>query len=387
MKSEIKVPSMGESIKEASICNILKESGSLVSIDEKIIELKTDKRNQALLSPLKGMLTLSVRLQDLVQVGEVIGYVESEENAQRNREGTKNPIKEKEKNEEEKSRKSKNDFLKELKDSSIKSPQEKQDSSSLLLEDIPDPDPISIFPRKKEDCKEIRKPINAIRKVIAKRLLEVQNSTVSSTTFNEVDLSAVIHLKNLYKDDFKRRHHVQLSSMSFVVKAVVSSLKNIPKLNSYINEGDIVERKYYDIGIALSSSNDLFVPVLRNCDILNFAMIETAIAHFKKKSKEGNVSIEDLEGGGFTIIDEGDFGSLLSAPALNPPQSGTLGMYKIQERAVVVNGQIEIRPMMYLALTYDHSLINGKEAITFLLQVKKSLEDPLDEFSRLFLDV
>nr|MBA3817176.1 dihydrolipoyllysine-residue succinyltransferase [Parachlamydiaceae bacterium] len=219
--------------------------------------------------------------------------------------------------------------------------------------------------------------------VIARRLVEVMQQTAMLTTFNEVDMSAIMSLRELYKDSFLKLHKTKLGFMSFFVKASVAALKTFPDVNAYIDGDEVVYREYFDIGVAVGTEKGVFVPVIRNCNALSFAGIEGSIESFAKKAREGGLSAGDLQGGSFTITNGGVYGSLLSTPILNPPQSAILGMHKIQKRAVVVNDEIVIRPMMYLALSYDHRIIDGKEAVSFLVNIKNHLEDP----SRLLLDI
>jgi 2-oxoglutarate dehydrogenase E2 component (dihydrolipoamide succinyltransferase) len=219
--------------------------------------------------------------------------------------------------------------------------------------------------------------------VIARRLVESQQSTAMLTTFNEVDMSAVMALRAQHKEAFLKRHDVKLGFMSFFVKAAVSALQEVPMINSYIDGEEIVERHYYDVGVAVGTPRGLMVPVIRDCDRLNFAQIEGAIAGYAKKAREGSIGVDDLQGGSFTVTNGGIYGSMLSTPILNPPQSGILGMHNIVKRAVVVDDEIVIRPMMYLALSYDHRIVDGKEAVSFLVHIKNCIEDP----ARLILDL
>lgn len=228
----------------------------------------------------------------------------------------------------------------------------------------------------KEERVETRRPMSKIRKVIAKRLVDSLHGSAMLTTFNEVDMSAVIDLRKKYKEIYLEKYGVKLGFMSFFVKACVSALKAIPDLNSYIEGEEMVHREYYDIGIAVGTDRGLVVPVVRGCDELSFAQIEQEILNYAKKARGGGLAISDLEGGGFTITNGGVYGSMLSTPILNPPQSGILGMHNIIERPVVVNGEIVIRPIMYLALSYDHRIVDGREAVTFLVHLKEVLEDP-----------
>ena len=218
--------------------------------------------------------------------------------------------------------------------------------------------------------------LNNVRKTIARRLKDAQNSAAILTTFNEVDMGAVMAARSKYKDAFEKKHGVKLGFMSFFVKAAVQALKEIPAVNAEIDGEDIVYKNYYHVGVAVGTDKGLVVPVVRNCDMLSFAGIEKTIADYGKKARDGQLQIADMQGGTFTISNGGIYGSLMSTPILNAPQSGILGMHRIEERAVVRNGQIVARPMMYLALSYDHRLVDGKEAVTFLVQVKDAIEDP-----------
>jgi 2-oxoglutarate dehydrogenase E2 component (dihydrolipoamide succinyltransferase) len=222
-----------------------------------------------------------------------------------------------------------------------------------------------------------------LRQTIARRLKEAQNTAAMLTTFNEVDMTAVMALRGQYKDIFEKRHGVKLGFMSFFTKAVVAALKSVPDVNAEIDGTDIVYKNHYDIGVAVGTDKGLVVPVVRDADTLNLAEIEKAIGALGKKARDGQLSIEDMQGGTFTITNGGIYGSLMSTPILNAPQSGILGMHAIKERAMVVNGKIEIRPMMYLALSYDHRVVDGAGAVTFLVKVKEALEDP----QRLLLDL
>jgi 2-oxoglutarate dehydrogenase E2 component (dihydrolipoamide succinyltransferase) len=222
-----------------------------------------------------------------------------------------------------------------------------------------------------------------LRQTIAKRLKEAQNTAAMLTTFNEVDMTAVMTLRNQYKDAFEKRHGVKLGFMSFFVKACIAALKDVPAVNAEIDGPDLVYKNHYDIGIAVGTEKGLVVPVLKDADALSLAGIEKAIAALGKKARDGGLAIEDMQGGTFSITNGGIYGSLMSTPILNPPQSGILGMHAIKERPMAVGGKIEIRPMMYLALSYDHRVVDGKEAVTFLVAVKDHVEDP----QRLILDL
>jgi 2-oxoglutarate dehydrogenase E2 component (dihydrolipoamide succinyltransferase) len=230
---------------------------------------------------------------------------------------------------------------------------------------------------------EQRVPMTRLRSRIAERMVEAQHAAAMLTTFNEVDLTKVISLRKRYKETFEKEHDVRLGFMSFFVKASVEALKKFPVVNASVEDNDIIYHDYYDIGIAVSSERGLMVPILRDADRLNFADIETNIAALGKKARDGTMTMEELTGGTFTITNGGIFGSMLSTPILNPPQSGILGMHAIQERPMAIDGEVLIRPMMYVALTYDHRIVDGKEAVQFLVSLKQSLEDP----GRLLLQV
>jgi 2-oxoglutarate dehydrogenase E2 component (dihydrolipoamide succinyltransferase) len=223
---------------------------------------------------------------------------------------------------------------------------------------------------------EERVKMTRLRQTIARRLKDAQNTAAMLTTFNEVDMTAVMTLRNAYKDVFEKKHGVKLGFMSFFAKAAIQALKDVPAVNAEIDGDDIVYKNYYHIGVAVGTDKGLVVPVLRNADMLSFAGIEKTIADYGKKARDGQLTIADMQGGTFTISNGGIYGSLMSTPILNAPQSGILGMHKIQERPIAVNGQVVIRPMMYLALSYDHRIVDGKEAVTFLLRIKEGLEDP-----------
>ncbi len=373
MKEEIKVPTMGESISEATVSAFLKPSGAAVHADEEIIELETEKVNQVLYAPISGVITWSVKEGDTFAIGDVIGLLDTEgapsstppepEPQEPLEIATKQEVKKPSPSPAEGARKMEGAFIAEL--------SEKNE----------EPPPPKATPSK---GRESRRKMSKIRETIARRLVDSLHSAAMLTTFNEVDMSAVMGLRAKYKESFQEKHGVKLGFMSFFVKAVVEALKSFPDFNSYIDGDEVVQRHYYDIGIAVGTEKGLVVPVLRHTDQLTFPEIEREIIAYAKRAREKKLSISDLEGGGFTITNGGVYGSLLSTPIINPPQVGILGMHKIAERAVVEKGEIVIRPMMYLALSYDHRLVDGKEAVSFLIHVKEVLEDP----SRLmFLDV
>lgn len=365
MDVEIKVPAVGESVTEATVARLIKQTGAAVNKNDEILELETDKVNQVVYAPEAGVLTLSVKVDERVKIGQVIGYVSAGQNGKATeviKEAPKEPVKQEVKKEtpsQEKVRMSQDDYLKEVRQ--IK------------------PQTVVFAPPAKSEQKETgqkRVRMTALRKTIAQRLVEVKNQTAMLTTFNEVDMSKVMAIRSEEKESFEKKHGVKLGFLSFFVTACSSALKAFPEVNAFIEKDEIVYNPHHHIGIAVSTEKGLFVPVLRDCEALSFAQIESGVLSFAKKAREGKISIEDLQGGTFTITNGGVFGSLLSTPILNPPQSAILGMHKIEPRAVVVDDQIVIRPMMYLALSYDHRIIDGKEAVGFLVHVKECLENP-----------
>jgi 2-oxoglutarate dehydrogenase E2 component (dihydrolipoamide succinyltransferase) len=225
-------------------------------------------------------------------------------------------------------------------------------------------------------AREERKPMSAVRRRIATRLVEAQQNAALLTTFNEIDMTAVKELRARYGEAFERRHRTRLGFMSFFVKATIDALEQCLELNAIIDGDDIVYRRYYDIGVAISTDKGLVVPVLRGADAMSFAQIELAIGDFASRARDASLKVDDLQGGTFTITNGGVFGSLLSTPIVNPPQSGVLGMHAIQDRPIAVGGQVVVRPMMYVALTYDHRIVDGREAVTFLKRIKETIEEP-----------
>lgn len=377
MKIEIKIPSMGESVTEAIISKILKDTGSYVKTDEEILELETDKVNQVLYAPQSGQLNLTVHVEETVKIGQVIGFVDTAAQGQQPssppaQAPTPPPAQPKTEpmpaSTQEGARKMMGDFAKEAKEGPKSAP---EPATAPAAKTTP------------SDVGTTRKKMTSLRKVIAQRLVEAKNNTAMLTTFNEIDMSVVMEIRNREKDAFIKKHGVKLGFMSFFVKGVVAALKAIPEINASIDADEIVQYHNYDIGVAVSTERGLMVPVVRNCDQLSFSGIELALEKYAKKAREGAISVDDLRGGSFTITNGGVFGSLLSTPILNPPQSAILGMHSIVKRPVVVDDQIVIRPMMYVALSYDHRIVDGKEAVLFLVNLKQMLEDP----ARLLLDL
>ncbi|MGE3954970.1 MAG: dihydrolipoyllysine-residue succinyltransferase [Parachlamydiales bacterium] len=360
MMQEIKVPPMGESVNEATIAQILKPSGSMVQMDEEILELETDKVNQVLTAPRSGKLTLTVKVDDTVTIGQVVGTIEESAEApppQKKEEAPPPPP------------------------PPPPTPGGARITEAAFVEEVKGKKPPPTAPS--EAPRETRTRMTKIRKTIASRLVEAQATTAMLTTFNEIDMSAVMAARAAYKELFPKKHEVKLGFMSWFVKGCVVALKELPGLNSSIDGEEIVHREYYDIGIAVGTERGLMVPVVRDCDKKSFAQIEADIMAYAKKAREGGIRVEDLQGGGFTITNGGIYGSLLSTPILNTPQSGILGMHKIQERPITLNGETVSRPMMYVALSYDHRIVDGQEAVTFLVRLKECLEDPV----RMLIDV
>ena len=403
MPVELKIPQVGESITEAIIGKWLKKPGDAVKKDDILVELETDKVSVELPAPVSGTITKIIKNEgDKANVGELIA--EMEEGAAGT--GTSAPEKSEPKSESKpeakptrtppKAQASETRIMpaaaRELAQSGISADTVKPTGPGgrMLKEDVKaaasandSASATAADPTPESDRHEQVTPMTPIRKRIAERLVMAQQTAALLTTFNECDMSAVMALRTKYKESFEKAHGTKLGFMSFFVKAVVDGLHAFPRVNSEIRGENVVSRNYCDIGIAVSSERGLVVPIIRNAEKLSFAGIEKTIVDFGTRAKANKLKLEDLEGGTFTITNGGIFGSLMSTPIVNPPQSGVLGMHSIQERPVAVAGQVVIRPMMYLALTYDHRIVDGKEAVSFLKRVKDSIEDP----SRLLLEV
>ncbi len=384
------IPSMGESITEVQIGQIFKDTGSQVKTDDEILELETEKVNQVLNAQGSGTVKLTVKQGDKVKVGATIGVIEAsgQETKETPPPAQKEPVKEAPKKEEAK--------IEETAAPKMQQPESTEPARVFkeeFLESKPQVPPVEqkeskpepVFVPNKPDLSkpQTRRKMTMIRQTIAKRLVEAQLQTAMLTTFNEIDMSAVIAIREHHKEDFIKKYGVKLGFLSFFAKAVVSALHAYPIVNSTIEGDEIVENHQVDLGIAVSTDRGLVVPVIRDVDHLSFSEIEKGIEGYAKKAREGGISVDDLRGGTFTITNGGTFGSLLSTPILNFPQSGILGLHKIDKRAVVIDDKIEIRPMMYVALTYDHRIIDGREAVKFLVHVKELIEDP----SRFVIDV
>ena len=354
MKVEIKVPALGESVAEATISRIIQPSGALVQRDAEVLELETDKVNQVLYAPQAGKLELQVTVGQKVKVGQVVGSV---------------------------------DTSAEVKAAPAPKPIMTPSAGAARImpaETVAKKTPVAPPPSApKAPVSGERKRMSGLRRTIAQRLVEVKNTTAMLTSFNEADMTQIIEIRAREKENFQKKYGVKLGFMSFFVKATAAALKAFPDVHAYIEGDDIVQFPNYDIGVAVSTEKGLMVPVIRGCDTASFGDVEKQVETFAKKARDGTISVDDLRGGSFTITNGGVFGSLLSTPILNPPQSGILGMHAIVKRPIAMGDEVVIRPMMYLALSYDHRIIDGKEAVQFLVHLKQNLEDP----SRLLLDL
>jgi len=432
MSEKIVVPVLGESITEATVAKWLKNPGDAVEADEPIVELETDKVNLEVPSPISGVLT-EINSQDgsVVEVGALLGSVSADSGAVKS-----TPIKKEEIKKEQITPKESNVIKLDASKKEPKIFEEKEIKKSkekplVLTEEVKtevapkrDMNPtlspavrkivaennidinsiqgsgkdgrvlkgdlISLMganpkpsERKIQYGEEERIKMTRLRQTIAKRLKQAQENAALLTTFNEVDMSSVMEMRKENQEDFQSRYGIKLGFMSFFVKACVVALKNFPAVNAEIDGDEIIYKNYYNISFAVGTDKGLVVPVLRNADELSFADIEKNIKEISEKARDGKLTIEDLQGGTFTISNGGVYGSMLSTPILNLPQSGVLGMHNIVERPVVIDGEIKIRPIMYLALSYDHRIIDGKESVSFLKMIKENLEDP----RRLFLDI
>ena len=428
MSEKIVVPVLGESITEATVSKWLKKEGDVVEVDEPIVELETDKVNLEVPSPVSGVLT-SIKSKDgsIVEVGALLGSVSNNgteriktENIKKNESKleenniikleTQKPEPEIFDNKDDKEDEKPLVLTKEIEDDKkneifknnqtlspavrkivnekkidIKSIKGSGKDGRVLKGDLinlmgTNPPPSE---RKVKYGQEERIKMTRLRQTIAKRLKQAQENAALLTTFNEVDMTNVMEMRKQNQEDFQRRYEVKLGFMSFFVKACVVALKNFPAVNAEIENDEIIYKNYYNISFAVGTDKGLVVPVLKDADELSFADIEKNIKEISEKARDGKLTIEDLQGGTFTISNGGVYGSMLSTPILNVPQSGVLGMHNIVDRPMVVDGEIKIRPIMYLALSYDHRIIDGKESVSFLKMIKENLEDP----RRLFLDI
>ena len=435
MSENILVPVLGESVTEATVARWLKKEGEHVAVDEPVVELETDKVNLEVPSPVSGVIEkINSKDGENVEVGSVLGTVSNETKKKEKNENVSEkipPITEKIIKEAEtaKSKEPIKETEKEVQNETSMFENESEEEAPLILTEevkngkstitnkhlspavrkivneqniklegikgsgkngtILKGDLLKLMSKKPEPNQrkvkygpEERIKMTRLRQTIAKRLKSAQENAAMLTTFNEVDMSEIISFRKNNQDEFQKKFGVKLGFMSFFVKASVKSLKSYPAINAEIENDDIIYKNYFNISFAVGTDKGLVVPVLKNADEMSFSDIESEIKTLSEKANNGNLSIEDLQGGTFTISNGGVYGSMLSTPILNPPQSGVLGMHNIVERPVVVNNEIKIRPIMYLALSYDHRIIDGKEAVSFLKEIKQYLEDP----EKLFLE-
>ena len=433
MSEKIVVPVLGESITEATVSKWLKNEGETVEADEPIVELETDKVNLEVPSPISGVLSeINSKDGTVVEVGALLGSVSENGSGTVKKEVIKKieptatpennvvnlevPKKEPKIFEEKKDQESPDEEpliltkeVEEKKEVKLESESENQTLSPAVRKIVAEKkidinsvkgtgkdgrilkgDLISLMgaqpqpsERKAQYGPEEKIRMTRLRQTIAKRLKQAQENAALLTTFNEVDMSSIMEMRKENQEDFQSRYGIKLGFMSFFVKACIVALKSFPAVNAEIDGEDIIYKNYYNISFAVGTEKGLVVPVLKNADELSFADIEKNIKEISEKARDGKLTIEDLQGGTFTISNGGVYGSMLSTPILNLPQSGVLGMHNIVERPVVVDGEIKIRPIMYLALSYDHRIIDGKESVSFLKMIKENLEDP----RRLFLDI
>ncbi len=347
---DIIVPTLGESIVEATVSKWLKNEGEYVEVDEPVVELETDKVTLEVPAPISGLIGSIIAAEgETVEVGQNIGALD--------------PNGKKISDDKPKAKENNDKDEKQL---------ETKDTKTLSPEtDIKTDDAVKLSSNQEEIV-----PMSRLRQAIANRLKSAQNTAAILTTYNEVDMTALMKIRSTYQPNFEKKFGIKLGYMSFFVKACINALKVYPAVNAEIRDNNIVYKNYYNIGVAVGTPEGLVVPVLKNAEDMDFPEIEKTIVNFGKQAREGNLTIQDMSNGTFTISNGGVYGSMLSSPILNPPQSGILGMHNIQKRAVVIDDKVEIRSMMYLALSYDHRIIDGREAVSFLVNVKENLEDP-----------
>ncbi len=379
MSKDIRVPTLGESVTEATIAKWFKQEGDAVKADEPLVELETDKVTVEVPAPASGKLEkINVIAGTTVAIGALLGSIA--EGATGVEAPKTAPVSAPAKAAEIPLSPAVRKAVVENNLNPVEIPGSGKDGritkgDVIATLEKPAPAPVPAAPRVAGGSEE-RVKMTRLRQTITRRLKEAQNSAAMLTTFNEVDMTQVMALRNQFKETFEKKHGVKLGFMSFFVKACVQALRDVPAVNAEIDGDEIVYKNYYHVGVAVGTDKGLVVPVLRDADMLSFSGIEKTIAAYGKKARDGQLQISDMQGGTFTISNGGIYGSLMSTPILNAPQSGILGMHKIQERPIAMNGQVVIRPMMYLALSYDHRIVDGKEAVTFLVRVKETLEDP-----------
>ncbi len=395
MNVEIIVPALGESVSEATVAKWYKKAGDVVKLDELLLELETEKVTLEVSAVAEGILDTILKQEgDVVSIGQVLGSIKpgiATQNTEVNQKASRTPvlgIETRVPTIQEK----KVDSVSAMPPSVQKLVKENNLNPATIAGTGKDGrinkgDVLNVLATTTVRAQEIEtvipgdKPVEKVRmsrlrKTIAQRLKDSQNTAAILTTFNEIDMLNVINLRKKHREEFEKKHCVKLGFMSFFVKAVVNALKEIPAVNAEIDGDDIIYKRYYDIGVAVGTDQGLVVPVLRNADKMSFSTVEKEIGHLAAKARDGKLAMVDLTGGTFSITNGGVYGSLLSTPIINPPQSGIIGLHNTQERPVVIDGKIEIRPMMYIALSYDHRIIDGKDAVTFLVKVKNAIENP-----------
>lgn len=410
MKVEIKIPAVGESITEATISEWTKQSGEYVQRDEILLVLETDKASVEVVAEQAGALNIAVEEGETVEIGAVVGDIDTSATAPAGGAEATAPQATAEtaapapitstaapggptgpagrniaaqngvdlaqvQGTGKGGRISKEDVVQASQQP--KAAPQAAPAAAAPQVGLPQPKVATATQESR------RVPMTKLRQTIARRLVEAQHNAAILTTFNEIDMSAVMKLRSNYKESFKEKYGVNLGFMGFFVKATIEALKAYPQVNAMIDGTDMIMNDFINIGMAVGTPKGLVVPVIKNADFLSVAEIEQSIKHYALKARDGKIGLDDLTGGTFTISNGGVYGSLMSTPILNPPQSGILGLHKIEERPIAVNGQVEIRPMMYVALSYDHRVIDGKESVSFLVKIKECMEDP----ARMFLEI
>ena len=383
MSVPVLVPAVGESISSGVLSAWHKKDGDHVSVGELLFTLDTDKVSSEVTALEAGVLKITVAEGTEVPIGSAVGEIDTAAKAPKKTEGESPKTDVAEKKAEAKVE-SKAEAPKPAAPApvtpSAPSPTAQQPAAAAPSQQSKSP--IVQQPAAKPEGRVTRRKLTPLRRKIALQLVNSQQTAAILTTFNEVDMSAVMSLRKEVQEAFQAKHGVKLGFMSFFIKAVVEALQAVPQINAQLEGDELIENHYFDIGVAVGTEKGLMVPVLRDCEKLSLAGLEKELLGFAVKAREGKIGLSDLQGGCFTISNGGVYGSLLSTPILNPPQSGILGMHKIQDRPVAIDGKVVIRPMMYLALSYDHRVVDGKEAVTFLIKIKEALENPV----RLFLD-
>jgi 2-oxoglutarate dehydrogenase E2 component (dihydrolipoamide succinyltransferase) len=385
---EVKIPPMGESISSGVLAKWHVADGALVKKDQPLFELETDKITSEGTAEAAGQITIKVAAGTEVKIGQVVATIDAEAKAAAPAAPVAAPAAASASEPKPAKSAAKETPAAVVAPKPAEAAKPAATAAAAVAKESAPKAPAAVpaappaAPRAPGE-RQTRKKMTPLRAKIAQRLVAAQHEAAMLTTFNEVDMSGVIALRTKYQDDFVKKNGVKLGFMSFFVRAAVHALKEVPAINAQLDGDSIVENHYYDLGVAVSTEKGLMVPVIRNCDTLGMADIEKSIADAAKRARDSKITLADLEGGVFTITNGGIFGSMLSTPILNPPQSAILGLHAINERPVAVNGQVVIRPMMYLALSYDHRLVDGKQAVTFLVKVKQAIEDP----ARLLLSV